>query len=87
MCQLFVALDFSYLKEVEEITTNPYNQNVLEFGVRFVKKHNLIQDLAVKLRVRQIYLQRFQVCKDISIFFLPHYFQGTKALLKRFSQK
>jgi len=57
VCQLFLALDFSCLKEVEGITTNqvqknPFNQNVLEFGVQFVKKLNLIQNLAVKVRVR-----------------------------------
>ena len=27
-CQLFLALDFSCLKEVEGITTNPFNQNI-----------------------------------------------------------
>ena len=34
MCQLFLTLDFSCWQEVEGITTNPSNQNILEFGVQ-----------------------------------------------------
>jgi hypothetical protein len=39
-CQLFNALDFSCLKEVEGIATNPFNQNIFFEGTQFDSKFN-----------------------------------------------
>ena len=93
VCQLFLALDFSCLKEVEGITTNPFNQNILEFWFQFEKKQIWFKsssetkgeiNLFTIISSQRYFFYYISFCKDISIFFLSHYFQGTKTLLKRF---
>ena len=89
VCQLFLALDFSCLKEVEGITTNPFNQNIFfceetQFDSKFSSETKGEINLFAIISSQRYFFYYISFCKDISIFFLPHYFQGTKTLLKRF---
>ena len=70
-CQLFLALDFSCLKEVEGITTNPFNQNIFfceetQFDSKFSSETKGEINLFTIISSQRYFFYYISFCKDIS---------------------